>query len=173
MSSTSRAERCRKIAAAVESLSQMEMEELFRIIHDPRRTCYTRNNHGVFINLAWISEDLLKKIEEYVQFCHRSHHELKKYESICDVLNSKLALVPNVTIKDTLLATKNVRMVCNSSAFENAGLTVTGGSKTGNMQSKVSSSMRFYLLKKKYAKISGGTQNLENDLRAEEYVVKN
>ena len=90
MTSAAHAERCRKIAAAVETLSQTESEELFRILHK-HRFDYTRNNHGVFINLSWVPDVVLSQMEEYIQFCHQSKHELRKYESICDALNTKLA----------------------------------------------------------------------------------
>jgi hypothetical protein len=83
------AERCKDLVESVKNISQNEMEEIFKMIHN-YGCMYTRNNNGLFINLTWIPEDLLDELEKYIKFCSRSQTELKKYESICDVLNTKL-----------------------------------------------------------------------------------
>ena len=61
-------ERCKQLVTAVENISENEMEEIFKMIHSHGCT-YTRNNNGLFINLTWISEDLLTELEHYVKFC--------------------------------------------------------------------------------------------------------
>jgi hypothetical protein len=91
-------DRCKKLVKAVESLSKTEIEELFKIIHK-KTANYTRNNNGIFINLAWVSDDIIGELENYVQFCNSSHIELKKYESICDVLNNSIKNTKNDTQK--------------------------------------------------------------------------
>ena len=61
-------ERCKKLVSAVENISQNEMEEIFKMIHNYGCN-YTRNNNGLFVNLTWIPEELLIKLEKYVNFC--------------------------------------------------------------------------------------------------------
>jgi hypothetical protein len=89
LSDKNKNERCKQLISSVENVSQNEIEEIFKMIHS--HGCdYTRNNNGLFINLTWIPDELLEELEQYVKFCNRSQTELKKYESICDVLNIKL-----------------------------------------------------------------------------------
>lgn len=158
-----RVERCKRIAAAVETLSQTETEELFRIIHK-HRFDYTRNNHGVFINLSWVPDAVLKQMEEYIEFCHQSKHELKRYESLCDALNSKLAVV-----KDSDVGASKSKVDARLEAL--ARPEEAGAEPVVEKVSRVSASMRFYLLKKKYNKTSVLPTNMENDLSHDEYVV--
>ena len=76
---------------------------MFKMIHK-RHKDYTRNNNGVFINLTWVNEDLLNDLENYVRFCTCSRTELRKFESLCDVLNSSMKTDPKQScadVKDT------------------------------------------------------------------------
>lgn len=162
-------ERSKKIASMVESLSQTEIEELFRIIHRYRFN-YTRNNHGVFINLSWVPPALLVQLEEYVEFCQRSKHELRKYESLCDALNKQCT---------SAMATKgNATGACGKEQSAHAEGDASPCKEEGAAQAekvpvnRVSSSMRFYLLKKKYSKIGSVGNNLEIDLSPEPYVLQ-
>ena len=148
----------------MDTLSQNEVEELFRMIHRNNYN-YTRNNHGVFINLSWIPEDMVVLMENYIAFCHRSKVELQKYESICDVLSTRMhedrekeqAEQPLLQRSAIAVAmTKPASLADNTSEKANA---------------KISSSMRFYLLKKKFAKLSTLPNNYENDLKQDEYYI--
>jgi hypothetical protein len=167
-------ERCKQLVTAVENISENEMEEIFKMIHSHGCT-YTRNNNGLFINLTWISEDLLTELEHYVKFCKRSQTELKKYESLCHVLNNKLRETSKTD--DDIILTLDIKINENLpeidvpvnediDAIEND--LETTEEKIGT---KISSSMKFSLLKKKYAKIgSFQTNTIENDLKLEEYI---
>ena len=64
-------DRCKQLVNIVKKLSKTETEELFKMIHKNIKN-YTRNNNGVFINLAWVDNDILEKIEQYVHFCSSS-----------------------------------------------------------------------------------------------------
>ena len=173
-------ERCKRLVKAVESLSKTEIEELFKMIHK-KTTNYTRNNNGVFINLAWVSDDILEEMENYVQFCTSSHIELKKYESICDVLNNSIKYTKTETQKT--YKTKNIKTTSKSNT--NASSSISNANHTSavnqpstaevlnNIQIKseldmnanddvqeedtgvysmLSSSVRYTMFKKKFAK---------------------
>jgi len=176
---TAHYDRCKQVIAAVEKVSQNEMEEIFKMIHSHGCT-YTRNNNGLFINLAWISEELLIELENYIKFSKRSHTELKKYDSICHVLNNKI----NEDLKNS---SKNTQIVLDISLMspidndieENVIENIEEEESTEDVieeknGSKISSSMKFSLLKKKYAKIcTFQTNNIENDLQQERYIYDN
>lgn len=150
-------ERCKKLVSMIQQLESTEIEELFKMLH--ANGCkYTSNNHGVFMNLSWLSEDILLKIETYVAFCHRSKTEVYKYESLCDVFNKNIQENPkkknNVTVSDAAISAETTNATHETSSNEKKA-------------SKVSSSMKFYLLKKRYAKqlVPGGLT--KNDLEIE------
>lgn len=142
-------ERCKKLVSMIQQLEPTEMEELFKMLH--ANGCkYTSNNHGVFLNLSWLSEDILQKMETYVAFCFRSKTEVHKYESLCDALKQQPAKKKEEA--EVLVTTGEA---ADAAAEKRAA-------------SKVSSSMKFYLLKKRYAK--QGTQNAtaKNELDLDE-----
>lgn len=154
-------ERCRKLVSTIQQLEKTEIEELFKLLH--ANGCrYTSNNHGVFLNLTWLSEEILQKIETYVAFCVRSRHEVQKYESLCDVLNRNIQQTPKAK-------TAGGATDVPSSSNEGGSTSVsTSESKKIGAGSKVSSSMKFYLLKKRFAKQSVALTT-KNDLDLEVY----
>jgi hypothetical protein len=152
-------ERCKRIVAAIQNLEPTETMELFRLLH--KYKCqYTRNNNGIFVNLSWLSDDMLERIEQYVAFCSKSHCEVKKYESICDVLNKNIQYQKNPQP--------------NQDDNEIVGMSINDTSSKYDkkqLNNKISSSMRFYLLKKRFAKQIPIITTAKNDLSREEYVL--
>jgi len=182
-------ERCKQLIASIENISQNEMEEIFKMIHN--HGCdYTRNNNGLFINLTWIPDELLKELEQYVKFCNRSQTELRKYESICDVLNTKLRedssnsktireqknklpVKPDMSIPiiDENIIHPNIDETIDADITEHIH-TAEEEPNIADIEktSKISSSMKFAILKKRYSKIGIlNTNNIENDLKKEIY----
>jgi hypothetical protein len=182
-------ERCKRLVKAVESLSKTEIEELFKMIHK-KTTNYTRNNNGVFLNLAWVSDDIIEEMENYVQFCTSSHIELKKYESICDVLNNSIKNTKTETQK--IYKTKNIKTTTKANASTSANQPSTT-EVLNNIQIKseldmnanddvqeddagvysmLSSSVRYTMFKKKFAKQCYQTrlQDYTNDLVKDDYI---
>lgn len=157
-------ERCRKIVHNIDTLSQTEMEELFRMIHRNNYN-YTKNNHGVFINLSWIPEEMVSLMENYIEFCHRSKVELQKYESICDVLTSRMHEERE----------KEMGVALPFHRIANMNTTTHGRNQDASEKSnvKIPTSLRFYLLKKKFAKVLSLPNNYENDLKPDEYILSN
>lgn len=145
-------DRCKKLVSTIQQLEQTEVEELFKLLHN--NGCrYTSNNHGVFLNFSWLTEDVIQKIETYVAFCVRSRHEVQRYESICDVLNQNIQSQKNQVVPQPNAAEKG------TSVDKDKKVPVT----------KVSSSMKFYLLKKRYAKQTPYVTNTKNDIDIEPY----
>jgi len=142
---------CIKIKNDIQQLNKNELEEVFKIIYNSHNN-YSKNNNGVFINLSWINEDILNKINNYIDFCIKSHNEIIKYENICnnfsDVINSNSNCNFNNDINDINIDINNKN------------------------KQKISSFMKFYLLKKKFAKQSLINNNKsEKHLTHEEYLI--
>jgi hypothetical protein len=190
---------CKTIQMNVSKLTESENLELFKIILDTKAN-YTKNNNGIFLNLNWIEEELLVKINNYILFCIKSQNEISKYELMKTLLNEDMssggdcitrnsceATAANATtdtFKDTGAATadasKDASVAATTDNTAGGGSTSSGTDSSGQViaasstipKQKFSSSMKFYLLKKKFMK-----QNtcynacLENDLSYEDYLI--
>ena len=140
---------CKNIQNNVSRLTNIEIIELFKIILETGEN-YTKNNNGVFINLNWLNDETLNKINDYISFCIKSQNEITKYELMTSLLNE------SITSKDIDTNEKKIEpdIVDNS------------------LRQKFSSSMKFYLLKKKFMKQNIISVNvLENELKYEDYVI--
>ena len=215
----------------VSKLTESENLELFKIILDTKAN-YTKNNNGVFLNLNWIDEKLLVKINNYILFCIKSQNEISKYELMKTLLNDSIntkdtcdtsgdindtsvsgdtnkddetglinasntetdantanANAANATNAASLVSSANATSLANAAnaaSLANAANTdnTTGGGSTGagtdssgqvisaNSKQKFSSSMKFYLLKKKFMKQNTCYNTcLDNDLSYEDYLI--
>ena len=198
----------------VSKLTESENLELFKIILDTKAN-YTKNNNGIFLNLNWIEEELLVKINNYILFCIKSQNEISKYELMKTLLNDSintkdindddyassgnafndaLGVVSGVSgsginstaINATVNANPSITASCASGTSVATVATDTIASNTMdtdgsgqipaansiNSKQKFSSSMKFYLLKKKFMKQNVVPVNiLENELKYEEYVI--
>jgi hypothetical protein len=156
---------CKTIQTNVSKLTESENLELFKLILDTNAN-YTKNNNGIFLNLNWIEEDLLIKINNYILFCIKSQNEISKYELMKTLLND------SINTKENNGEDENIGIIDNNMAISDA-VTPTGGIiNTINQKQKFSSSMKFYLLKKKFMKqnISYNTCS-DNDLTYEDYLI--
>ena len=143
-------ELCKNIQNSVNKLTNVEIIELFKIILETGEN-YTKNNNGVFFNLNWLNEETLKKLNNYILFCIKSQNEITKYELMKSLLNETIS-VKDVDNNNKIIEQDNV---------------------DNNIRQKFSSSMKFYLLKKKFMKQNNiiPINILENELTYEEYVI--
>jgi len=131
----------------ISNLNSNELEEIFKIIHKNNNNNYTKNNNGIFINLNWLNEEILNQVNNYINFCIKSHNEINKYEDICNMLNESINKEEiSIDVNNT-----NIKTIINN-------------------KQKISSSMKFYLLKKKFQKQQLQT-NIENYLTYDEVLL--
>ena len=149
----SKIEICKKIQNNVSKLSENEIYELFKIIEENNAN-YTKNNNGIFLNLNWVDDETLSKIDDYISFCIKSQNEISKYEIMKNLLNE------SIKTKDKI-------------AEDNAPIIdIIDSSVQINNKQKCSSSMKFYLLKKKFFKQNILPSNsIDNELSYEEYMI--
>jgi hypothetical protein len=95
--------------------------------------------------------DTIIKIDNYINFCIKSHNEINKYEVICNMLNDSI----NSKDKNDENASDNLNVDINKIIIN---------------KQKISSSMKFYLLKKKFQK-QQLTANIESYLTHDEYIM--
>jgi hypothetical protein len=202
---------CKTIQMNVSKLTESENLELFKIILDTNAN-YTKNNNGIFLNLNWIDEELLIKINNYILFCIKSQNEISKYELMKTLLNDSINTKENNSEEDASLCVNGDRACCTDGGNASDGTNTIKDSVNGvngvndgssvngvngadgnnadntigntdnsiqvstvnatNSKQKFSSSMKFYLLKKKFLKQNTNYTNcLENDLTYEDYLI--
>ena len=161
---------CKTIQTNVSKLTENEILELFKIIIDTNAN-YTKNNNGIFLNLNWIDEDLLNKINNYILFCIKSQNEISKYELMKTLLNDSINTKENIVDTDSSAAVNTIETVTNYNDVINDNIS-NGTSAIINQKQKFSSSMKFYLLKKKFMKQNNSNSScLDNDLTYEDYLI--
>lgn len=132
-------ERCKNIESMIKNLSETQLEELFKILQ--KNNCqYTINNNGIFLNLSWIEPIILDKIELFIKFCNESKKELDKYEKLCKDIN------------DNLECYREEHIVSTERELPDEILEKTTIEVAKRIAPKMSSTMKFYLLKKKFSK---------------------
>lgn len=150
---------CKDIQNNINKLCPTEIDEIFKILHK-NNSAYTQNNNGVFVNLSWVDSAILHQIHDYILFCLRSQTEINKYEIMKNLISD------TINCKD-----KNddkIYMCSSSSNVSNLNI---------GKHVKISSSMKFYLLKKKFQKKytinQNSNNNINNILTHDEYVKSN
>lgn len=148
-------ELCKYIQSNVDKLSEIEINQVFKILYDSK-SCYSQNNHGIFCNLSWLEESILQQIYDYIQFCLKSHNEISHYELMKSLMTD--SMIP----RDSKSDDKSIIQTNTSNMQSTCAL------KTN----RISSSMRFYLLKKRFLKRTSAVNvNISNGLIHEEYVI--
>jgi hypothetical protein len=151
-------ELCKKIQANIYNLCPNEIDELFKILHKNNST-YTQNNNGIFVNLNWVDEDILIQINNYINFCLKSQTEINKYEIMRNLLNNS---INNKEKTDDIQ--ENISNTTNDAKNKLNILPV---------KQKISSSMKFYLLKKKFFKQNcvSNIYTTDNTLTQEDFII--
>ena len=145
-------ELCKLIKGNVIKLTHNEITELFKIIKNCNVN-YTKNNNGIFLNLNWLTKDNLVKMNNYISFCIKSQNEISKYEMMKSLLNNSNGNTNNEETKK-----EDVNIMPSESG--------------NNIKQKFSSSMKFYLLKKKFSKQNTLIYSLyDNELKYENYLI--
>lgn len=130
-------DRCKSIENMIKHLSETQLEELFKILQ--KNNCeYTMNNNGIFLNLSRIEPIILDKIELFIKFCNESKKELDKYEQLCRDINDNLECY-----REEQTTTREIP----DEILEKTTIEVAK-----RIAPKMSSTMKFYLLKKKFSK---------------------
>jgi hypothetical protein len=147
---------CKNIKNNVSLLSQNELNEIFKILHK-NDSKYTKNNNGIFVNLNWLDNDILIEIDNYINFCIKSNKEIKKHEIMKNIYNENMNKKKNY-----IPITEN-----NEEKILDKNETVIDTEKVN----KISSSMKFYLFKKKFQKKIINITNLNNVLTHEKNLI--
>lgn len=158
-------ERLVGLVESIKELNPTEYEELFKLLHQ-NKCEYTRNNNGIFLNLSWLKEDMLNKLELFIQFCKASRREIQHYETLCKNLSQA---IPTKFGNGGGGGRDGVAEGTGEDK-EDPEEAAKKPSVVGSSLPKNTSSMKFYLLKKKYGK-NASFETMQNDLEKEAVIL--
>ena len=126
------------IKTEIDKCSIVEYQEIYNIIKKTESN-YSKNINGVFIDLQKLDGDTIHKIYNYITFCSKLNKNITAYESI------KNEIIQN----NFQVSQENEEEVVIDITDEEE---ITDDSINTIIKNKVSSTMKFYILKKKLTK---------------------
>tara|TARA_E500000331_G_scaffold305010_1_gene308463 strand:+ start:2124 stop:2570 length:447 start_codon:yes stop_codon:yes gene_type:complete len=131
----------------IDILSKEEQKELFKIIHTTD-TVYTRNNNGIFINLSWVTDSVTQKIYNYINYCILSHNTIENAERIQqEIMQNHINKYE--TQNETISSNDQTEMKKIHNQTKNKN---------------VSSTMKFYIIRKRMSKCQTIMNKTVNDV---------
>lgn len=127
------------IKTEIDKCSIVEYQEIYNIIKKTESN-YSKNINGVFIDLQKLDSDTIHKIYNYITFCSKLNKNITAYE----------------TIKNEII--QNNFQVSQENEEEEVVMDITDEEEITDdsintiIKNKVSSTMKFYILKKKLTK---------------------
>jgi len=165
-------ERCQHILSAVSNLSPTETDELFKILASTKCE-YSQNDNGIFINLRWVGESVLHKIEQFMAFCNKNRIELEKYERLRKILTENFAAAATAVAASnsaTAQATATPFAIAGEPDDEEAADVPEAVGAVGQERAVIAqvpsivggmTTLKFNLLKKKFAKPYNASSRFE------------
>ena len=121
----------------IEKCSTIEYQEIYNIIKKSDSN-YSKNINGVFIDLQKLDKDVIEQVYNYITFCTKLNKNIIDYETIKnEIIQNNFQF--NQEEEDTL---------DNDEIIEES----TEETVVPIIKNKVSSTMKFYILKKKLTK---------------------
>lgn len=131
-------EKLKFIANEIDKLSGVEYQEIFRIVH-ANNYSYTRNNNGIFINISKLNMNDIEQLYNYISFCKESKKNIVDFENIkSDLMKNRIDGIKETCDSDI----DKIEKVDDSEQVNKIGSNST-------LKNKVSTTMKFYILKKK------------------------
>ena len=132
----------------IEKFSMFEYQEIYNIIKKSN-SVYSKNINGIFIDLQRLDVDTIDQIYNYIIFVNKLTKNINDYE-----------IIKNDIIKNNFNNIEDIEDVKIESIVE-----IIEESTFPIIKNKVSSTMKFYILKKKLTKpMSIFNNQLENNL---------
>jgi hypothetical protein len=128
--------------------SMFEYQEIYKIIKS-NNSNYSKNINGIFIDLQRLDSCIIDQIHTYIMYCNKLNKNINAYE---DIKNN--IIKTNFQTLEDIDDIKNVAITDIVTEEENS-LPI--------IKNKVSSTMKFYILKKKLTKTSSIFNNQINN----------
>lgn len=87
----------------INHLTVTEHDEIFKVMKT-YNVPFTQNKNGVFFNISLVSDDVVSKIEDFVEFCLKNKKELDEYDkkiNECKISNKYDGIVSKTDLNGT------------------------------------------------------------------------
>jgi len=130
--------------------SMFEYQEIYKIIKS-NNSSYSKNINGIFIDLQRLDSSIIDQIHTYIMYCNKLTKNINAYEDI----KNNIIKTNFQSVEDT--DDIKIETITDIVIEEESSLPI--------IKNKVSSTMKFYILKKKLTKTSSIFNNqIENNL---------
>jgi len=85
----------------IESLSKEQHIEVLKIIHEFAPATINENKSGIYINMAFLKQDTVEKLNQYIAYIQDQEQMLKPFE--CQKEDFKNAFFIEKELKDSML----------------------------------------------------------------------
>ena len=105
----------------INSLSSTEHEEILKIVKTYNAT-YSQNKNGIFFNLSSLSDEAVKDIDNFVNYCISNKKELDEYDKIineCKMSNNLKTIIPTNTLNTSLANMGKMELINTASPVDN------------------------------------------------------
>ena len=72
--------RRKQLRDKINKLSQTEHDEIFKMLKRDTQMNFTQNKNGVFFDISLLEDDIVTKVEQFVDFCTNNKIELDEYD---------------------------------------------------------------------------------------------
>ena len=166
----------RQLMEQINNLGSMEHTEIFKILQSMNIT-HSENNNGIFFNLTTLSDDVIKHIEEFVNYCYENKVELDEYDqklNECKYRNN-ITTISNIAYSSSINepVDKKERWKELMESVDKTNVVkdfVEKLNTSADKQSVRKSSTKFLMAKKKYTKHTNIECDLNDKLRTEKYI---
>ena len=143
----------------INNLSIIEYKEIYKILKD--NDCnYTKNNNGIFINLSKLSDFDIELIYNYIIFSKDSKININNVEEVKNNL-----YIDNINFKNK----NNINNNNNNNNIKSENENISNNIIIKN---KITSTMKFYILRKKMYKNQINISKLyENELEYDNFFI--
>jgi hypothetical protein len=159
----------------IANLGTTEHLEIYKIIQS-MSVSYSENNNGIFFNLTTLPEEVIKQIDDFVNYCYENKTELDEYDqklNECKYRNN-INIINNVaytsSINEPIDKKEKWKELIES--IDKTHIVKTFIDKISNNMEKHSSKRggtKFLIARKKYSKKMGFEIDLNDNLYQETY----
>lgn len=73
----------------IEQMNKEHQIEILRILATSKEICINENSNGTFINLTHVSDDVLKEVNNFINYVNNQQQQLSKIEFQREVIENK------------------------------------------------------------------------------------
>lgn len=154
----------KKLIELCKNLTKLEYIEIFNIIQQNNGQ-YSENKNGIFVNLSNISEHILDKIFNFLNFIKHNKEDLNKYEEYVNTTQKKIT-DSNESIEclttDSVENTENISNNVYDTSDNNSKYLSFSSEEDEDVENKIS-------LKKKKIKYSGTKAKMIKSIKDNDY----